>query len=131
MAFLQGEVYMRKRDFAAAVSAFQRAVELSPNEGEHLAMLAWARLSAGLATLTTIKPDLVQAVAKSPRCARAHCYLGMVYKDEGELDKAQSSLRRAVELDPNLSTAASELRVVTMRKEKLQPKGLLDRLRKK
>jgi hypothetical protein len=57
----------------------------------------------------------------------------VVLKEEGELDRAIVSLRRAISLDSKLSEAESELRVVTARREKTEKKGggLLDRFRKK
>ncbi|MSP63884.1 MAG: tetratricopeptide repeat protein [Myxococcales bacterium] len=131
MAFLQGEVAFKKRDFAAAVMAFARSVDLNPEEGEHLAMLAWSRLSAKQATLADIKRDLRNAIAKSPRCARAHYYLGVVLRDEGDPEHAIGELRKALEIDPRLSDAASEIRLINTRKEKQGGKSLLDRFRKK
>jgi tetratricopeptide (TPR) repeat protein len=133
LSFRQGEVQMKRRDYVSALASFERAVQLNPQEGEHVAMLLWARVSAGKATLTGIKSELHQAIAKSPACARAHYFLGVVLKEEGELDRAIVSLRRAISLDSKLSEAESELRVVTARREKTEKKGggLLDRFRKK
>ncbi len=124
VAFLQGKVLLKKRDFAAAVAAFQRAVELAPSEGEHLAMHAWARVAAGQVSLPSIKPDLAQAIAKSPRCAPAHHFMGVVLREEGDLDGAIHELKKALAIDPQLSEAESELRLVTLRREKQGRGGL-------
>jgi tetratricopeptide (TPR) repeat protein len=133
LAFRQGEVQLRRRDLTGAVASFERAVQLAPDEGEHLAMLAWARVAAGRVQLTAIKPELQQAIAKSPGCARAHYFLGVLLKEEGELDRSIAYLRKAIAFDPKLAEAESELRVVTARREKTEKKGagLLDRFRKK
>ncbi len=133
MAFLQGEVAFKRRDWAGAVESLKRAVELNPTEGEHVALLAWARLSGKQATLAEIKPDLLKAIQLSSRCARAHYYLGVVLREEGDLDRAALELRQAVELDKRLTEAAAELRVINLRREKSDKAkaGLFDRLRNK
>jgi curved DNA-binding protein CbpA len=123
MVFQQGKVYLRKRDFGNAVTAFRRAVELNPNEGEHIALLAWARVAAGQVPLVGIKEDLTQAIFKSPRCAPAHHYLGVVLREEGDLDGAIASLKRAIRSDERYTEAESDLRLTTLRKEKADQKG--------
>ncbi len=123
MVFQQGKVYLRKRDFANAVNAFRRAVELNPNEGEHIALLAWARVAAGEVPMAGIKDDLTQAIFKSPRCAPAHHYLGVVLREEGDLDGAIASLKRAIRSDERYTEAESDLRLTTLRKEKADQKG--------
>jgi tetratricopeptide (TPR) repeat protein len=133
LSFRQGEVQLKRRDLTGALASFERAVQLAPDEGEHVAMLAWTRVAAGRVQLMAIKPELQQAIAKSPGCGRAHYFLGVLLKEEGELDRSISYLRKAIALDPRLAEAESELRVVTARREKTEKRGagLLDRFRKK
>ncbi len=118
MAFLEGEAALRKHDVMGAVVAFKRAVDLNPEEAEHHALYAWMRVAAGQVPLSGIKGDLQKAIQLSPRCARAHHYLGVVLRDEGLLDEATTSLRTALEIDPLLTEAESELRLIAMRQGK-------------
>ena len=84
-------------------------------------------------TLAEIKGELQRAVQLSPRCARAHYYLGVVLREEGDLDRADLELRQATELDKRMTEAAAELRLINIRREKEKAKGgsLLDRFKKK
>lgn len=136
MALMEGDVALKRRDFPTAIERLTEAVQLNPDEGEAIALLAWARFSAGRANLLDQRADFERAVAKSPQCARAHYYLGMVRKQARESQAAISSFRRAVELDPRLAEAASELRVLSLRATRelptmQRPKSLLDRFLKK
>jgi predicted Zn-dependent protease with MMP-like domain/lipopolysaccharide biosynthesis regulator YciM len=47
-------------------------------------------------------------VSRSPESAEAHCLLGMVQGQRGEVDAALSSLERALALDPGLTSARLE-----------------------
>jgi curved DNA-binding protein CbpA len=118
MSFREGEICLKRRDFAGAVKAFARAVELAPKEGEHLALLAWARVCAKETALRDIRKDLERALELTPTSARAHYYLGVLLRDEGDLDRAVAKLKKAVELDSKLTDAFAELRVLQSRREK-------------
>ncbi|MSP61101.1 MAG: hypothetical protein EXR72_12300 [Myxococcales bacterium] len=128
-ALVAGEDRFRRRDFPGAVEAFTRAVQLHPEAGEPRALLAWARVCAGQATLPQVRSELRKAVEQSPECARAHLYYGKLMKEEGFLDEAYIELRKALRLDRGLTEAWSELRVVAMRRQKR--KGIFDRLLRK
>ena len=133
---MEGDVALKRRDFPTAIERLAEAVGLNPDEGEAIALLAWARFSAGQAGLVEQRADFERAVTKSPQCARAHYYLGMVRKQARESHAAISSFRRAAELDPRLAEAASELRVLSLRATRELPtmqrtRSLIDRLLKK
>src|SRR5205807_1807043 len=112
MAFLEGEVAFKRRDFPAAIANLARSLELNPNEGEAIALHAWVRLCAGQTDAAAARPDLERAIARSPRCARAHYYFGMVLKQLDETDRAIGAFKRAADLDERLAEARSELRVL-------------------
>jgi tetratricopeptide (TPR) repeat protein len=133
MAFRRGEMALRRNDFTGAIRELEAAVSGNPQEGEHLALLCWARVSAGQMTWADAKPRLSEAVKLSPRCARAHYYLGLAHKDEGAADRALSAFKKAHDLDQRLIDAEREIRLIHMRREKEKnPKGgLFDRFRKK
>jgi lipoprotein NlpI len=84
-------------------------------------------------TWAEAKPRLTEAVKLSPRCARAHYYLGLAFKEEGANDRALGAFKKAVELDQRLLDAEREIRLMNMRrdKDKSNKPGLFDRFRKK
>jgi tetratricopeptide (TPR) repeat protein len=127
MAFLEGEVQLKRRDINGALASFTRAVELNPREGEHHALLAWTRVAAGLVKLTAIRIELQKALTLSPKCARAHYYLGALLHEEGKIDDAIAAVDRAVKLDKRLHEAESLLRLLRTRREKKGWRGLFGR----
>ena len=130
MSFRRGEALVRQNNFKAAVAEFEAAVAGNPAEGEHLAYLVWAKVCAQLLTHADAKPKLLEAIKLSPRCARAYFYLGMIYKEEKDVDRALGTFKKAVELDERLVEAEREIRVLNMRRDKVKS-GIFDRFRKK
>jgi hypothetical protein len=118
MAFRRGEILMRKNDVNGAIAEFEAAVTGNPQEGEHLAWLAWARVAAGQMTYADAKGRFQEATKLSPRCARAYYFLGLSLKEEKDLDRAMSVFKKATELDPRLIDAEREMRLINMRREK-------------
>jgi hypothetical protein len=131
MAFKRGEVFVRKADWPSALRELEQAVAMNPQEGEHLAHLAWARINAGQLSFAEAKARFTEAVKLSPMCGKAFYFLGLAYKDEGDVDRALAAFRKGVELDQRLIEAEREIRLLMMRKEKGGGKRLLDRFRKK
>lgn len=75
-------------------------------------LLAQQRYADGIA--------LLQAVtAKQPALTAAHVDLGIAFAKTGELDKAEASLNRALELQPQHPIAWNELGLVQRRQGKL------------
>jgi tetratricopeptide (TPR) repeat protein len=73
--------------------------------------LAWIYFKKNLAEQAV--PLLHQALEKDPNNALTHFHLGMTYAKLGEDSKAIASLKRALALDPNLSTAAEARRTLS------------------
>ena len=132
MAFRRGEALLRKNDYVGAIAEFEASVTGNPQEGEHLAWLTWARVSAGQMSFTDAKPRFVESTRLSPKCARAFYFLGLALKEEGDLDRALSMFRKARDIDQRLLEAEREMRLINMRKDKQSGRGgFLDRFRKK
>jgi curved DNA-binding protein CbpA len=138
--FQKGEVLFKRRDFPGAIERLSVSVAKNPEEGEHLALLAWCEYvrpgadSGALLASTTAR--LRQAILLSPKCARAHHYLAMLLKTDGDLEGALTHFKLAVQYQPYNSEAQSELRVLQMRMDKAAAAkktggGILDRFRKK
>ncbi|HEX6838775.1 MAG TPA: DUF4388 domain-containing protein [Polyangia bacterium] len=131
MALRRGEVLLKKNDFLGAIHEFEAAVNLDPQNGEHLAYLTWARVCANQTTYADAKGLLNQAVKLSPRCAQAYYYLGICLKEEKDVDRAYGMFKKAHELNARLIDAEREMRVINMRKEKEKSSGgFFDRFRK-
>jgi tetratricopeptide (TPR) repeat protein len=86
-----GDIYMEKRDYAAAIPPLKRAVELSPNlEGAHR-LLGYALLAQGYAT------DAIPHLEK----AHAEDALGIALLEAGKLPEAMPVLQKALFQNPN------------------------------
>src|SRR5215475_946448 len=127
MALRRGEVLLKKNDFPGAIREFESAVNLDPQNGEHLAYLTWARVCAGQTNYADAKGLLNQAVKLSPRCAQAYYYLGVCLKEEKDIDRAYGMFKKAHDLNPRLLDAEREMRLINMRKEKEKGGGFFDR----
>ena len=75
-------------------------------------LLAQERYAEGIALLQDI-------TARQPKLTAAHVDLGIAYARTSELDKAEASLRRALELQPKHPIAWNELGLVQRRQGKL------------
>lgn len=117
-SFFKGDALVKQGQFAAALVELQRAVEGNPDDGDHLALYAWARLGARQATPVEARAQIEGALRKAPRSARAHHYLGAVRLQLQDVDGAESCFRRALEIDPRFTESERELRVLAMRKKK-------------
>ena len=131
MALRRGEVLLKKNDFLGAIREFESAVNLDPQNGEHLAYLTWARVCANQTSYADAKGLFNQSVKLSPRCAQAYYYLGVCLKEEKDVDRAYGMFKKAHELNSRLLDAEREMRVINMRKEKEKSSGgFFDRFRK-
>jgi tetratricopeptide (TPR) repeat protein len=104
---LMGETSLAKEDYAGAVSAFQTALKLSPNNAELTFQLAQGYYR--MMDFPKAFELLQRCVKDDPLNAEAY-YLwgeGLVYTKEGE--KAIPQLKRALELSPSMTRAHAEL----------------------
>lgn len=132
-AFLRGQAALRRNAPAAAVPEFRRAVEMNPDEGEHVAMLAWATWCAAAdkeAVGKEVRTLFTRAIAMAPRCTPAYFYRGQVAKQQNNGEVALECFRKVLELEPDHKEAELELRLLTARAEKdKKGGGLFDKLR--
>jgi tetratricopeptide (TPR) repeat protein/Tfp pilus assembly protein PilZ len=125
-----GLVFLRKNDFRQAREMFQTAIDLAPEVVEYQANLAWSYIADADydrdEAASKARPLLVAAIDKTPsktaddhkRKARYHYFLGRLQREQGQINAAVESFTTAVELNPRLAEAATELRVINMRKNK-------------
>jgi tetratricopeptide (TPR) repeat protein len=107
---LRGAASMSRRDYAAAVADFSKAVELEPKAARHYKDRARARLAAGQAVLAMA--DLAEAVKLDPTDAdtlltRAVLYLGA--KDEARAREDLEAAKKHGAGDPSLAAKIGQL----------------------
>jgi TolB-like protein len=95
-------------------SLFEKAIAKDPSLAP-----AWAGLAGAYAAQSFTNPNgrdhddklakmraaAEKAIQLDPLLAEAHSALGTAYARDGQWDQAELSLRRAIQIDPNLSTA--------------------------
>jgi curved DNA-binding protein CbpA len=116
LAVKMGEVLLKKRDFAAALTKLHRAVELDAN-ADSLAALCWGLMNDPAATAASRleAASLIQRALRAPGpTARTYYVAGVVFRSK-EPESAADAFRRALELEPGHADAALELRLLEMR----------------
>jgi curved DNA-binding protein CbpA len=124
MAVKMGEVLLKKRDFEAAITKLRRAVDLD-GTGDAIAALAWSLVADPKATPAT-KEEAATLINKALRAdgvtARTFYVAGVLWRTK-DPDSAVDAFRKALEMDPNHSDAALELRLIEQRRGKQQKAG--------
>jgi serine/threonine protein kinase/Flp pilus assembly protein TadD len=111
--YLRGRYLQYRFDLPAAIAAFEAAVALDPSFAQPYTGLAW--VYAGIPIVSDAEPlhyleksrvVAAKALELGPNSADAHAAVGWVEFFLGwDWRKAEASLRRAVELNPNSATA--------------------------
>ncbi len=105
---------------------------MNPDEGEHVAMLAWATWCAAAdkeAVAKEVRQLFTRAIAMAPRCVPAYFFRGQVAKQQNNAEAAIECFRKVLELEPQHKDAELELRLLAARAEKDKKGGLFDKLR--
>ncbi len=112
-AFQKGCIFVKARNFSAAVEKFCQAIDLYNQEGEYYVWRGWARfLSAQdkrAIRLSAIQ-EIEQGFKLSPRCAEAPYFLGQIHKMLGDSSTARKWFQKTLTLDPKHVDAKRELR---------------------
>ena len=134
--FQRGLMALRRNHHSEAVAAFAEAVALNPEEGEHHALLAWAKWCAAAdkdAVGKEVRKGLRQAIRISPKCVSAYFYRGQMAKQQGKRETAIDCFEKVLALQKDHKEAELELRLLTRRQSESEDKRstLLNRLRRK
>jgi Flp pilus assembly protein TadD len=117
-SFKQGEMALRREQFAQAVSAFTTACELQPNEPEYVALLAWAKFAAApdkQVVASATRAALQRASENSENSVTARFYLGRVERMLGREREALHHFHEVLSIKPHHADAASEARILEQR----------------
>ncbi len=114
-AYLLGQQRLARRRSDALEEAarhFQRAIDLDPHFAQAHAGLAQAYYQlSGYGALTSTEalekamPELERALELDPALGEGHALSGMIHGDKGDVEGAETSYRRAIELNPNYPMA--------------------------
>lgn len=130
LQFQKGKVALSRKDYKSAREAFEWTVKLNPNEGEYKTYLGWTIFNLSPKDAAEVKKakELIQdGIASNPKQDRAYYFMGIIYRVEGNLEEAGSCFNKAVQKNPNLSEAQSEIRFIQMRKQK-EGKGFFKKI---
>lgn len=106
--FRRGNRSLAKGDHREALAAFERAVELCPDEGEFVAYQGWARYCtdpASRATTDAALGDLVRATSLAPDLHLTHLLHARVLDHAGRPFGALEAYREVLALEPSMSEA--------------------------
>jgi tetratricopeptide (TPR) repeat protein len=95
---LMGVAHIRRSDYQSALAEFQRAAELAPTLPNVQSFLGRALMERGQ------RPEATEAfrkeLARNPNDFDSNLYLGLLKRDENQLDEALDHLKRASRLRP-------------------------------
>ena len=125
-AILESEAIAREADkllragnFERALERYRKASELSPEDLELHAAIAWCEYqrSADKAPLRgPTEVTLRSVLAHQPRCARAHYFLGLLYTHANDDQAALASFTSALQIEPEMLDAKRQIHAVELRK---------------
>jgi curved DNA-binding protein CbpA len=111
--FQKGTILVKARKYPDAVKMLDEAIGANPDEAEFHAWRGYARFFAAPDKKTVaaeVQKEIQQALARNPRCAPAHYFLGHIAKLMGDTPAALKHFKKTVELDPHHIDAQRELR---------------------
>jgi CheY-like chemotaxis protein/tetratricopeptide (TPR) repeat protein len=114
----RGEALLGQRSFAEARRAFDKALELNPDDPDAIALHAWAELLCAEnreAAASLALERLTKARRLDPRAVRPLYYLGLLCKQVGRLDQAVKAMKQVLTLRPDDRNAQRELRLLQSR----------------
>jgi tetratricopeptide (TPR) repeat protein len=124
--YLDGDALLNAGKFQDALAKFDEAISMNGADPEFHVARSWARvqIAATAPGANGVAPpklrdrarDACNAALKDiPRLARAHYYLGLLAKMDGNAGGARAAFSRAIELNPHYVEAKREIRLLEMR----------------
>lgn len=117
LAFQKAGILARKKKWAETIEVMEHVVRADPENGDYLALLAWARASKGGpgADLSRFEADLKNAVSLSPKSEKANYYLAQVLKRVGKESEARKHLQTVASINPHNIEVKRELHIMARR----------------
>jgi len=128
--FQKGELFFKSGRWEDAENQFREAISLNHTEAEFHAYLGMAIFKRTGKPEQAVKP-LEKALELDPRLHSGILFLTQVLETQGEVERAKSLLRKAIDKDPEFAKAKDELRRLKNRPAEQAKGGFLSRLLKK
>ena len=115
----EGDRLLSAHKFDRALEKFRAALELTPEEPDLQAVVAWCRYNLvpkSRDSMMEAERALSVIVAEAPALARAHYFRGMVQRDLGATDPAIASFEAALRHDQRLIDAERQARALRLSK---------------
>lgn len=131
MLIPQAKMALKRRHFKNAHELLAKITDVLPKDGEILADFAFAKIMQLVEAKIPYKERLrefMEEIEKSlkmrPQYGAGYYYLGVLLKLDGQTEKAIQYFDQALQYDSSLQEAASEVRVLRMRKGSDSKKSL-------
>jgi tetratricopeptide (TPR) repeat protein len=118
IAFTQGELYLKNRNYAKAREFFQEAVNLNAYAVEFKAYLGWSIFLDDPGQFTEAAKTIHEAIKANPNLDRGYYFLGCIFKARNEMSQAENAFKKAVAVNAGNVDAQRELRLLALRKDK-------------
>ena len=128
--FQRGEILFKSGRWEDAEGQFREAISLNHTEAEFHAFLGMAMFRRSGKPEEAL-PHVQKALEMDPRLQSGTIFLSQIYQTQGEVERAQSLLRKAIERDPDFAEAKDELRRLRSQPAEQAKGGFLSRLLKK
>ena len=99
-----GVALLLKRDFASARARFEAALALDESLAEAHNNLAFSLRMQGRHNFAASLAHYNRAIALNPALAQAYMYRGVLFTQQGDLERARQDLERLRSLDAKLAT---------------------------
>jgi curved DNA-binding protein CbpA/CheY-like chemotaxis protein len=128
--FQRGEVLFKSGRWDDAEAQFREAISLNDTEAEFHAFLGMAMFKRSGKPEESL-PHVQKALRMEPRLHSGTIFLSQLYAAQGEVERAKSLLRKAIDKDPDFAQAKDELRRMRTAPVEQTKGGFLSRLLKK
>ena len=128
--FQRGEALFKSGRWDDAEAQFREAISLNDTEAEFHAFLGMAMFKRSGKPEEAL-PHVQKALKMEPRLQSGAIFLSQLYTAQGEVERAKSLLRKAIDKDPDFAQAKDELRRMRTAPVEQTKGGFLSRLLKK
>ncbi len=105
--YLEGNVFLAKKDIKAAQNRFKKAIEIEPNNPA--AYVALADTYAREKRFDEAIKEYEAVIAKNPRYLAGYMAVGTLYDQKGDGKKAETYYRKALDIKRDFGPAANNL----------------------
>jgi curved DNA-binding protein CbpA len=119
LEFKRGQALLTQRNYPEASAKLAEALKINPGESAYIGAYAWARYLASEdknGIVHDLIEDLRRAIDTNSSIAENYYYLGSIYKNRDEIQKAEQNYEKALQTNPHYIEAKRELRLINTRK---------------